>query len=150
MRIIKHKRGISPVFTTILLILVVVTGMSLAFAFFTGYVTDFQLGQGSSIMEQIEIEDVWFQTSTSTKITITLYNFGKVKANVTSLYINDLQVSFTNEGVNETFIEIPIGEQRVLISTPLTPLNVNTAYNLKLTTRRGTVFEGQYVTPEEW
>ena len=146
MRLIKNKRGISPVFTTILLILVVVAGMSLAFAFFTGYVTDFQLGQGSSIMEQIEIEDVWFLNNNEIKIT--LYNYGKVEANVTSVYINDLQVNFIKEGSSEAFIEISTGEQRVIIVTPLTPLNVNTAYNLKLVTNRGSAFEGQYVTPE--
>ena len=48
-------------FSTILLIVIVVIGMTVAFGFFVNYVRDYQTGSGSSVLEAAEIEDVWFR-----------------------------------------------------------------------------------------
>ena len=46
-KIIKNSKAVSAVLSTILMILIVVIGMSLVFAFFVNYVRDYQLGRGS-------------------------------------------------------------------------------------------------------
>jgi flagellin-like protein len=60
-RLLKNRRALSPVFSTILLIVIVVIGMTVAFGFFVNYVRDYQTGSGSSVLEAAEIEDVWFR-----------------------------------------------------------------------------------------
>ncbi|MCK5628411.1 hypothetical protein KAI12_03005, partial [Candidatus Bathyarchaeota archaeon] len=54
----RDKRAVSPVLGTVIMILIVVLGMSLVFGFFVDYVSDYQSGRGSSVMELVEIEDV--------------------------------------------------------------------------------------------
>jgi flagellin-like protein len=60
-RLLKNKRALSPVFSSILLIVIVVIAMSVAFAFFVNYVRDYQTGSGSSVLEAAQIEDVSFK-----------------------------------------------------------------------------------------
>ncbi len=145
----RKKRGLSPIFSNILLILIIVVGMSFAFAFLTGYVTDFQLGRGSAIMELIEFEDVWFKNTTTREldlINVTLYNYGKVDVKVLSVYLDGLQVPFNNEGSDE-FLTLSIGEHGSIQVHPPKLLDEKTIYNIKIVTERGSAFEGQYTTP---
>jgi flagellin-like protein len=81
------RRAVSPVLAAVLMILVVMTGMSLLFAFFVNYTADFQRKTGSAVLESITVEDVWFKSATHLEIWV--YNFGKVSLNVTSLYIDN-------------------------------------------------------------
>ena len=60
-RLLRNRRALSPVFSTILLIVIVVIGMTVAFAFFVNYVRDYQTGSGSSVLEAAQIEDVSFR-----------------------------------------------------------------------------------------
>ena len=113
--------------------------MSFAFAFLTGYVTDFQLGRGSAIMELIEFEDVWFQTET--RINATLYNYGKVDVTVLSVYIDGLQAN------NDIFLTLAIEEHGSIQISPPHSLNVTTVYKLRIVTERGSAFDGQFTTP---
>jgi flagellin-like protein len=140
----RKRRGISPIFSNILLILIIVLGMSFAFAFLTGYVTDFQLGQGSAIMELIEFEDVWFRSKT--RIDVTLYNYGKADVKVLSVYLDGLQANFNNTN-NDIFLTLAMGEHGSIRITPPHPLFVNTVYKLRIVTERGSAFDGQFNTP---
>ena len=143
----RKSRAISPIFSNILLILIIVLGMSFAFAFLTGYVTDFQLGQGSAIMELLEYEDVWFQNPNL--INVTLYNYGKADVTVLSVYIDGLQANFTN-GYTDDFLELATEEHGSLQIFPLQSLTVNTVYKLRIVTKRGSAFDGQFTTPPDF
>lgn len=118
--------------------------MSFAFAYVTGYVTDFQLGQGSAIMELLEFEDVWFQSPNL--INVTLYNYGKVDITVLSVYLDGLQANFTN-GDTDAFLALATEEHGSIRITPPYSLVVDTVYKLRIVTERGSAFDGQFTTP---
>ena len=144
---LKDRRGISPIFTTVTLILVVVLGMSTLFAFFIEYVKDFQLGQGSSILELIEIEDIWFKDNHL--INVTVFNFGKVDVKITAIYIDgEPAVFFYNEN-NTSHIEIRVGKLSSIVAQPPNSITNSTKYNFKLVTERGSTFEGEYTSPSK-
>jgi hypothetical protein len=138
------------------MILVVVIAMSLLFAYFVNYATEFQLGSGSSVLESIVVEDVWFKNSTS--IELNVYNVGKVDSTIRSIYVNDLPVPPVKVNIvyfhgkqatgavwNQT---IPAGGHANLTVTLFSPdWNSHDFYDIKLVTTRGSDFEGRYVSP---
>jgi flagellin-like protein len=89
------KRAISPVFSTVILVLIVVIGMSAVFSFFVGYVSDYQSGRGSAVMELLEIEDVFFNTTDHSSVDVWLYNYGEIEVELESVFVNWLPVDFT-------------------------------------------------------
>jgi flagellin-like protein len=139
------RRGLSPIFSNILLILIIVLGMSFAFAYLTGYVSDFQQGQGSAIMELIVVEDVWFRNTTNIHINITLYNYGQVDVTVVSVYLDGLQADFTGDSAG--VLNLSPEEHDSIHVYPPRPLDKSTGYKIKIVTERGSAFEGQYTTP---
>ena len=144
---LKNRRGISPIFTTVTLILVVVLGMSTLFAFFVEYVKDFQLGQGSSILELIEIEDLWFRDNHL--LNITVFNFGKVNVKIKAIYIDGEPVVFLDNENNTSHIEIRVGKLTSIGAQPPNPITNSTMYNFKLVTERGSIFESEYMSPSK-
>jgi flagellin-like protein len=139
-KLVRNRKAVSSVLGTILMILVVVVGMSMAFGFFVNFVKDYQAGRGASVMELVSIEDVWFKNDSelTKSINVWLYNCGKVSINVNELYINGQQQSGFNA------VQIPIGNH-----TELTPVQFKwiegTVYDLKFVTDRGTAIEGEYI-----
>jgi FlaG/FlaF family flagellin (archaellin) len=148
----RSKRGLTPIFSNILLILIIVLGMSVTFAFLTGYVTDFQLGQGSAVMELLEFEDVWFQQTDLINVTlydlinVTLYNYGKVDVTVLAVYLDGLQANFTNRDSDDFLILAMGGHDSIQISPPHY-LDKTTPCKLRIVTERGSAFDGQFTTP---
>jgi len=151
-RLFRNKRAVSTVMGAVMMILVVAIGMSMLFAFFINYTRDFQTGSGSSVLESMTIEDVWFKTSNS--IEIWVYNLGKVDSNITAVYLNGLSVSYN---VNAIYLD---GEPvDYTVANPNLPVGAhtnikvsfswdeNSIYGFKLTTKRGSAFEGKYVSP---
>jgi flagellin-like protein len=136
--LLRNRRAVSSVLSTILLILVVVIGMSVAFGYFVTFVRDYQSGRGGSVMELASIEDVWFKTDRST-IDVWVYNYGKVDINISTAYINGQQLASFNEA------EVSIGKHANM--TLQVQWNSTIPYDLKLVTERGSVFEGHYVSP---
>ncbi len=101
-RIFRNRKAVSPVIATILMILVVMVGMSIAFSYVVVYANNYKAGAGSSVLESLTVEDVWVQGST---VQVTVYN-SATKANigydvnlqVTSIYVDG--AALTNcEGV---------------------------------------------------
>ena len=131
MRLFRSRKAVSPVISTVLMILVVMVGMSLLFAFFVSYARDFQTGSGSAVLESMTIEDVWFKGSNEAQIWV--YNVGKVDFYITSVYFNDQFVVNPN-------IEIKAGEHGMIpIDFPyILPCTI------KIVTARGSAFEGSY------
>ena len=136
-KLFKDKRGVSPILTTVMLILLVVIAMSAVFAFFVSYVGIFQTGSGSAVMEMIEIEDVWFRASGT--VDISIYNYGKIEAKITSVFVDD---SLVINGIGSTVAV----DDHLQITVPLVWDN-STSYSLKIVTERGSTFESEHVSP---
>jgi flagellin-like protein len=151
----RNRRAVSPVLSTVLLILIVVVGMSMVFAFFVDYVADYQSGRGSSVMERIEIEDVRFVSNDT--IEMWLYNYGEIEAEFDLMFVNGLAVkNFTYTGAipglydmdSDGTLELPAGAHARFNVT----LNYDWApdfpYNIRIVTERGSAFEREYYSPE--
>ena len=141
-KLIRNKKGLSPVVATVLLILVVMVGMTILFAFVDAYATNFQAGSGSGILESMTIEDVWFTSNTGHNdlIQLWVYNVGKVSFTINSVYVNGAPpASITS---NSKVVQIGTHcEINVTLSADWTNAN---NYELKIVTARGSAFEGRY------
>jgi len=137
----RNRKAVSPVLSTILLILIVVLGMSVAFGFFVSFVKDYQAGRGGSVMELISVEDVWFKPDHTT-IEIWLYNYGKVEAKINAIYVNGMQLDF-----DPNPIQIPVGKHNNTVAYPTNGWVNDAVYSFKLVTERGSAVEGEYRSP---
>ena len=134
MRLFRNRKAVSPVLSTVLMILVVITGMSLLFAFFVNYTRDFQTGSGSAVLESMTIEDVWFSNLDGPLVSV--YNVGKVSLTITSVYVNDQKVNF-----NCDIPEIAPGQHaKITIDYG----SADSGDTIKIVTARGSAFEGRY------
>jgi flagellin-like protein len=128
-KLLGNRRGVSPVISTVLMILVVMVGMSVLFAFFVNYTRDFQTGSGSAVLESLVIEDI---SPGGEGAQVWVYNVGKVSLNITSVYVNDQKTSFEPSSLGiapgqDGMITIPAGNGDVI----------------KIVTARGSAFEGR-------
>jgi flagellin-like protein len=146
-KLFKNEKGVSPVISTVLMILVVMVGMSLLFAYLATYTMNFHSGSGSSVLESMTIEDAWFKNTDNT-FHLWVYNVGKVDFTINSIYVNGTKVTPTmsdssNNPINSnTPIQI---NKHVQISLAQWQLGDN--YDLKIVTGRGSAFEGNYAPP---
>jgi len=137
----RNRKAVSNVIGTILMILVVAIGMSIAFGYFVNFVKDYQAGRGSSVMELVSIEDVWFRFNTGGNLTVWLYNYGKVDVTVSAFYINGQSIDFNS-------LTIPIGEHmNTTVQAINGEWNPGATYHFKFVTERGSVFESDYTVP---
>jgi flagellin-like protein len=127
-KLFRSRRAVSPVVSAVLMILVVMIGMSLLFAFFVNYTRDFQTGSGSAVLESLVIEDVWFTSPTQ----VWVYNVGKVSFTITSVYVNDQFDSNPN-------LEVAPGQHG-----NITVASAYSGCTIKIVTARGSAFEGRY------
>jgi flagellin-like protein len=145
-KLLRNRKAVSSVLSTILMIMIVVVGMSVAFGYFVNFVKDYQAGRGQSVMEMISIEDVWFRAGNTS---IWVYNYGKVSVTINALYIDGQSVNFDPL----SSLSVPVGEHGDMI-VPSTAWNLTSApgtthlYHFKLVTERGSAFEGEYVSPD--
>jgi hypothetical protein len=139
-----RKTAVSTVLGTILMIMVVVVGMSVAFGYFVNFVKDYQTGRGGSVMEMVYIEDVWFRADNTS---IWVYNYGKVSVTINSLYINGQSVNLDPIGS----LSIPTGKHgNMTIPTTTWNWTASQSYHFKLATERGSVSEGEFVSPDTY
>ena len=141
-KLIRNKKGVSPIVSAVIMILVVMIGMTILFAFFVNYSRDFQEGSGSAILESMTVADVWFKnTDPINSCEIWVYNFGKVDVTITEFYVD----SNANEDFEDLII--PFGQHRkIVIYHPFVvynPINPE-SYVFRVVTSRGTSFEGTY------
>jgi flagellin-like protein len=148
------RRAVSPVLSTVILVLLVVLGMSLVFAFFVDYVGDYQRGRGSSVMELVEIEDVYFWGVDS--VNVTLYNYGEIEFEVDAIYVNGLSVNFDFTG--KSSVELyDVDEDDSVEVVPYAHAKYNmtlsgdwssdVAYVFRVVTERGSAVEREYPAP---
>ena len=130
-----NRRALSPVIASVLMILVTMIGMTVLFAFVASYSQGFKEGSGSTVLESLVVEDVWFKESDT--VQFTWYNIGKIEVKIAAVYINGTMVSFSP---NPLTIEMGKHASFQLILD----WNLADSYYLKVVTSRGSGFEGIY------
>jgi len=92
--ILQNRRGITPVLSSLLLMVIAVAAMSIAITA-TYVITD---NLHDTMGERFIVEDVWFTTG---KISICLRNVGKVSIKIAAVYVNRTSQSFTSLDLEE-------------------------------------------------
>jgi len=133
-RLFGSRRALSPVLSTVLMILVTIIGMSVLFGFFVNYAKDFQLGSGSAVRESLVIEDVWFIKGAD-QAQVAVYNVGKIDLTVSAVYVDDKPVFFAA-------VDVAVGDHEVLMLD--SEFRVGDTYDFKVVTSRGSAYEGLY------
>jgi FlaG/FlaF family flagellin (archaellin) len=136
-KLCRNRRGVSTVIGTILMILVVMAGMSILFGALIVYSDNFHSGSGSSVLESITVEDVYF---TNVNVQISIYNTGKVDLTIANVYIDSKMAGPIPN------LLIKQGEHgTITLMTPSGTFASDTEYHFKIVTSRGTGFEGTYI-----
>jgi len=130
-KIFRNKKGVTPVLSSLLLIVIAVAGMSIVMT--ATYVITSNLRE---IMgERFIVEDVWFRTG---EMNIYLRNVGKVLIKVGAVYINSTTESFGS-------LELDVGEHNWLNITY--SWDSNSIYHINIVTERGTHVADYYESP---
>jgi hypothetical protein len=90
-RLLRDKRAITPVLSSLLLTVVAVAAMAIATS--ATYMITANLKDNMS--ERVIVEDVWFNNATRT-IDVYVHNVGKVAIRVSSVYVNHASQSFNS------------------------------------------------------
>ena len=120
--ILRNRKGITPVLSSLLLMVIAVAAMSIAVTA-TYFITD---NLHDTMGERIIVEDVWF---TAGKISIYLRNVGKVSIKIAAVYVDHTPQSFTPlelEEKNHGWLNVTYG------------WSSHSAYHLNIVTNRGT------------
>ena len=86
--VLRNRRGITPVLSNLLLMVITVAAMSIAITA-TYVITD---NLHNTMGERFIVEDVWFTTG---QISIYLRNVGKISIKIAAVYVNRTSQSFT-------------------------------------------------------
>jgi hypothetical protein len=131
-RMLRNKRGITPVLSNVLLMVIAVAGMSIATT--ATYVITNNLKE---IMgERFIVEDVWFKTDGSTKyIAVYVRNVGKMAIEISAVYINYTSRSFSS-------LKLEIGNHSWLNITYT--WSSGSIYYINIVTRRGNQVANYY------
>jgi flagellin-like protein len=151
-KLFKSKKAVSPVIASVLMILVVMIGMTLLFAYLTTYTAGFQAGIGSSVLESITVEDIWLNSTAGSHsyadghAKIWVYNTGEIDLTINAIYVNGL--SLTNGTSNFNFnIQVKVGEHVPIVANYSSTWVSNGVYDFKISTQRGSNFETKYTAP---
>ena len=129
--ILRNRRGITPVLSSLLLMVIAVVAMSIAITA-TYVITD---NLHDTMGERLIAEDVWFTTG---KISIYLRNVGKVSVKIAAVYVDHTSQSFTPLELEED----KHGWLNVTYSW-----SSNSVYHLNIVTIRGTKVVDYYTSP---
>jgi flagellin-like protein len=129
--LLRNKRGITPVLSSVLLMVIAVAAMSIAITA-TYVITD---NLHDTMGERFVVEDVWFRTG---QISIYLRNVGKVSIKIASVYVDRKPQSFTP-------LELEVNDHGWLNVTY--SWDSDSAYPINIVTRRGTKVVDYYLPP---
>lgn len=133
-KLLRNRRGITPVLSSLLMTVIAVAGMSIAITA-TYVITD---GLHDNMGERFIVENVWF-TGDNDQISLYLRNVGKVSIKVAAVYVNRTGQSFTPS------LELEQGKHDWL--TVPYDWSAGSVYEVKVVTRRGTIVVDYYVSP---
>ena len=129
--ILRNKRAITPVLSTLLLMVIAVAAMAIAIT--ATYVIT---GNLHDIMgERFIVEDVWFRTG---EVSIYLRNVGKVSIKIAAVYVNHTSQSFTPielEEDNHGWLNVTCN------------WDSDSVYHINIVTSRGTKVVDYYESP---
>ena len=129
---LENKRGITPVISNLLLMVIAVAAMAIATTatyVITGNLRD-------TMGERFIVEDVWFRQNN--EMAIYLRNMGKIEIEITAVYINHISGSFTP-------FELEVGEHGWLNITY--SWRSESVYHIAMFTNRGTEVAEYYRAP---
>jgi hypothetical protein len=130
-KLLRNRRGITPVLSNLLLTVIAVASMSIAITA-TYVITD---NLHDNMGERLIVEDVWFTTD---QVSIYIRNVGKVSVRIAAVYIDRIPQSFTPLELEED----KHGWLNVTYSW-----SSDSAYKIKVVTRRGTKVVDYYTSP---
>ena len=129
--ILRNRRGITPVLSSLLLMVIAVAAMSIAMAA-TYVITD---NLHDTMGERFIVEDVWFTTG---QISVYLRNVGKVSIKIVAVYVNRTSQSFTSLELEED----KHGWLNVTYSW-----SSDSVYHINVVSYRGTKVVDYYMSP---
>ncbi len=129
--ILSSRRGLTPVLSTLLLMVIAVAAMSIAAT--ATYVITGNLHD--TMGERFIVEDAWFTTG---KISFYLRNVGKVSIKVAALYVNHTSQTFTP-------LELEVDNHGWLNVTY--DWSSDSVYHVNIATGRGTKVVDYYESP---
>jgi hypothetical protein len=148
-KLYRNKKGLSTVISTILMIMVVMVGMSVAFAYVAVYAQSYKAGIGSSVMESLTIEDIYLKGAGpvyNNQVTLSVYNAGKIDATINVIYINGVAATNGSSTINFN-INVPVGTHiPITVQASSTWVRGDT-YEFKVNTVRGSNFEESIIAP---
>jgi hypothetical protein len=138
------------------MILVVMVGMSLVFAYVAVYADNYKTGVGSSVLESLTLEDVWVDGSQTVHVWV--YNSGTeanlgtaVNLNIATIYVDGS--ALTNNQAGSNYGTINFNEQSVnagqnvqFIGESSQPIASGT-HEITVVTMRGSSFKEQFDVP---
>ncbi len=133
-RLLRDKRAITPVLSSLLLTVVAVAAMAIATS--ATYMITANLKDNMS--ERVIVEDVWFNNVTHT-IDVYVNNVGKVAIRVSNVYVNHEKIEF-----NQPF-RLELNKHYWLYIHYAWSSNVT--YYVDIVTNRGTHVAGDYKAP---
>lgn len=128
-RTFRDRRGITPVLSNVLLMVIAVAGMSIAMT--ATYVITSNLRE--TMGERFVVEDVWFKTGNI--IAVYIRNVGKMAIEVSAVYVNHTSQSFSS-------LRLEVGEHDWLNITYA--WSSGSVYHVNIVTRRGNQVANYY------
>jgi hypothetical protein len=146
----RNNRALSTVISTILMIMVVMIGMTLLFAYVTVYADNYKAGAGGAVLESLTIEDTFMSNANTVRVTVynaaTQANMGSnVTVEVVGIYVNGIALTNSQAGINQgemSFDETPVGagHHQMFYGTFNQALTHGFTYEVKVVTQRGSTF----------
>lgn len=148
-KLFRNRKAVSPVIATVLMISVTMAGMAILFGFVISYSNNYKAGIGSSVMESLTIEDIWLSPDNKpffdSNVQISVYNAGKVDSTITSIYVNGLKLTESEQNDNFNLkILVPVGshtQQPITLYWPGHQWQPGITYTFRISTLAGSNFE---------
>jgi flagellin-like protein len=164
-KLFSNKKAVSPVIATVLMIMVTMAGMAILFGFVISYSDSYKAGIGSSVMESLTIDDIWLSPNSLTynsEVQISVYNAGKVDSTITSIYINGLKLTDSDQSNGNFNLKISVPavywdgnkwlgghpKEYITLYWPGHVWQAGTTYTFTVATLRGSTFEVMYTAPQ--
>jgi flagellin-like protein len=139
----RDRKAVSPVIATLLLIAIAVAASVVMYS----WVNTMVANQAKQSQTAIRIEQVRFPTSTS--IIISIRNTGTVGAMIKTVYVYKSDTLIRKFDSIDTAYSA--GELKDLVNLmPYSPLQVASAYSIRVVTDIGFSVKGTYYTPNTW
>lgn len=130
----QKKRGVAPIVSALLLIVIVVAGFSMLYSITDNWLRAQRRNELVYMQERLIIEDIWFRTSGGSRnlTTIFIRNIGDVDLNITQCKIDEIIYTNTPGGLELS----PDIAGNMNVTFPWTP---DTTYKIELKTERGNI-----------